>query len=161
MKQLLSVFTVAAFMVACNSNPKTSASSNNNQPDTTGLAAFKAAQTRAAIADSTRRSDSIRWAAEKTTATTSHKTTKSHTVSSSGKSTTYESGSMASETSSPAKKKGWSKAAKGAAIGAGSGAVLGAVIDKKNRVAGGVIGGVVGGAAGYGIGRHKDKKDGR
>ncbi|GEO10957.1 YMGG-like glycine zipper-containing protein [Segetibacter aerophilus] len=60
----------------------------------------------------------------------------------------------------PAKKKGWSKAAKGAAIGAGTGAVAGAIISKKKGL-GAVVGGVVGGAGGYIIGRNKDKKDGR
>jgi hypothetical protein len=63
--------------------------------------------------------------------------------------------------SQPAKKKGWSKAAKGAAIGAGAGAIAGVLINKKNRALGGVIGGVLGGAVGYGIGRDMDKKDGR
>jgi hypothetical protein len=63
--------------------------------------------------------------------------------------------------SADAKKKGWSKAAKGTAIGAGVGAAAGALILKKNRVLGGVIGGVVGGGVGYGIGRSMDKKDGR
>ncbi|RYZ45160.1 MAG: glycine zipper 2TM domain-containing protein [Chitinophagaceae bacterium] len=58
-------------------------------------------------------------------------------------------------------KKGWSKAAKGAAIGGAGGAVIGAVVNKRNRAVGAVIGGVIGGAAGYGIGRSKDKKDGR
>ncbi len=60
----------------------------------------------------------------------------------------------------PAKKKGWSKAAKGTAIGAGSGAVLGAIVSK-NKVKGAVIGGIIGAGGGYGIGRAKDKKDGR
>jgi hypothetical protein len=61
----------------------------------------------------------------------------------------------------PAKKKGWSKAAKGTAIGATAGAVAGALINKKNRVAGGVIGGLLGGGIGFGVGRGMDKKDGR
>lgn len=64
-------------------------------------------------------------------------------------------------TTAVAKKKGWSKAAKGAAIGAGAGAIAGAIINKRNRAVGAVIGGVVGGGVGYGIGRSKDKKDGR
>lgn len=59
------------------------------------------------------------------------------------------------------KKKGWSKAAKGAVIGGVTGAAAGAVINKKNRAAGAVIGGAVGAGVGYGIGRAKDKKDGR
>ncbi len=60
----------------------------------------------------------------------------------------------------PAKKEGWSKAAKGAVIGAASGAVLGAIVSK-NKGLGAVVGGVVGGLGGYAIGRSKDKKDGR
>jgi hypothetical protein len=59
------------------------------------------------------------------------------------------------------KKKGWSKAAKGAVIGGVTGAAAGAIINKKNRAAGAVIGGAVGAGVGYGIGRAKDKKDGR
>lgn len=65
------------------------------------------------------------------------------------------------EQSEPAKKKGWSKAAKGAVIGGAAGAAAGAIIVKKNRALGAVIGGVVGGGVGYGIGRGMDKKDGR
>ncbi|HEX6426597.1 MAG TPA: glycine zipper domain-containing protein [Niastella sp.] len=61
----------------------------------------------------------------------------------------------------PAKKKGWSKAAKGTAIGAGAGAAAGAILVKNNRALGAVIGGVVGGGVGYGVGRSMDKKDGR
>lgn len=61
----------------------------------------------------------------------------------------------------PAKKKGWSKAAKGAVIGGAAGAAAGAIIVKKNRALGAVIGGVVGGGVGYGVGRGMDKKDGR
>jgi hypothetical protein len=64
------------------------------------------------------------------------------------------------ETPEVAKKKGWSKAAKGTAIGAGSGAVLGAIIGK-NKGKGAVIGGIIGAAGGYVLGRGQDKKDGR
>jgi hypothetical protein len=68
--------------------------------------------------------------------------------------------SQPTATTTPARKKGWSKAAKGTAVGAGSGAVLGAVISK-NKVKGAVIGGIIGAGGGYTIGRSKDKKDGR
>jgi hypothetical protein len=60
----------------------------------------------------------------------------------------------------PARKKGWSKAAKGTAIGAGSGALVGALVSKK-KGKGAIIGAAVGAGAGYIIGRKKDKKDGR
>lgn len=65
------------------------------------------------------------------------------------------------QATAPAKKKGWSKAAKGAAIGAGTGAVAGAIINGRNRGAGAAIGAAVGAAGGFIIGRTQDKKDGR
>ena len=66
----------------------------------------------------------------------------------------------ASPAQQPARKKEWSKAAKGTAIGAGGGALVGALVSKK-KGKGAIIGGVVGAGAGYILGRHKDKKDGR
>ena len=55
------------------------------------------------------------------------------------------------EVSTPAKKKGWSGAAKGVVIGAGVGALSGALIDnKKGR--GAIIGGVAGAGIGAGTG---------
>ncbi|ACU04157.1 MULTISPECIES: YMGG-like glycine zipper-containing protein [Pedobacter] len=65
-----------------------------------------------------------------------------------------------SETAAPAKKKGWSQAAKGAVIGAGAGALGGVLIDKKDG-RGAIIGGVVGAGTGYLIGRGQDRKSGR
>jgi len=59
----------------------------------------------------------------------------------------------------PAKKKGWSDAAKGATIGGVGGAVIGGVIGKNAK--GAVIGGVIGAAGGYILGRKKDKASGR
>ena len=64
------------------------------------------------------------------------------------------------EATAPAKKKGWSQAAKGAAIGAGAGALGGVLIDKKDG-RGAIIGGVVGAGTGYLIGRDQDRKSGR
>jgi outer membrane biosynthesis protein TonB len=72
-------------------------------------------------------------------------------------STTNESGTMGTETTSEAKKKGISTTVKSTAIGAVGGAVLAAVINKKNRVVGGIIGGVLGGGIGYGIGKKIEK----
>jgi hypothetical protein len=60
----------------------------------------------------------------------------------------------------PAKKKGWSQAAKGAVIGAGAGALGGVIVDKKDG-RGAAIGGVIGAGAGYLIGRDQDRKSGR
>jgi hypothetical protein len=60
----------------------------------------------------------------------------------------------------PARRKGWSKAAKGAVIGGVTGAVAGAVISK-NKTKGAIIGGILGAGGGYVIGRGQDKRDGR
>jgi len=68
--------------------------------------------------------------------------------------------SSSGETAAPAKKKGWSQAAKGAVIGAGAGALGGVLIDKKDG-RGAIIGGVVGAGTGYLIGRGQDRKSGR
>lgn len=65
-----------------------------------------------------------------------------------------------SEAAVPAKKKGWSQAAKGAVIGAGAGALGGVLLDKKDG-RGAIIGGVVGAGTGYLIGRDQDRKSGR
>lgn len=51
----------------------------------------------------------------------------------------------------PAKKKGWSGAAKGAVIGAGVGAATGAIISKK-KGEGAIIGGLAGAGVGAGTG---------
>lgn len=93
----------------------------------------------------------------KSNGTGSNKSSGSGTVSQGGGSGTA---SHPTVSTAPAKKKGWSKAAKGTAIGAGSGAVLGAIVSK-NKVKGAVIGGIIGAGGGYAIGRTKDKKDGR
>lgn len=75
--------------------------------------------------------------------------------------TVYSSTSSSSHAATAYRKRGWSHGAKDAVIGGVGGAVIGVIADKKNRGVGGVIGGVVGAAAGYGIGHHKDKKQGR
>lgn len=56
----------------------------------------------------------------------------------------------------PAKRKGWSSAAKGAVIGAGAGAVAGALIDKKHGE-GAIVGGILGAGIGAGTGALIDK----
>jgi hypothetical protein len=77
-----------------------------------------------------------------------------------GRSSSGGNGTYSQPTATTARKKGWSKAAKGAVIGGGSGAVLGAIVSK-NKVKGAIIGGVIGAGGGYVLGRSKDKKDGR
>jgi len=143
------VFTIAIVMTACTNKPKTALDNTKglSYADTVGLAEFqdwKAHNERVAAIEAYKKSENV-------TTTTRRRPAS-------------QSGSMVSSSENQAKvakKKGWSKAAKGATIGAGSGAVLGAVINKRNRALGAVIGGVVGGGVGYGIGRSADKKDGR
>ncbi|MEP7372882.1 MAG: YMGG-like glycine zipper-containing protein [Chitinophagaceae bacterium] len=143
------VLTIGIVMTACNNKPSAAVESTKGllYSDTVGLAEFqdwKAHNERADAVEAYKKR-------ERATAV-AHKSISS------------QSGSMASSSENQAKvakKKGWSKAAKGATIGAGSGAILGAVINKRNRALGAVIGGVAGGGIGYGIGRSMDKKDGR
>jgi len=141
--------TIAVLLMACKNSAGDTAAKTLTYADTVGLAEFQDwkahNETVAAI-------DAYKKAHEKSAAPAVRRTTSG------------QSGKMVSSSENQAKvakKKGWSKAAKGATIGAGSGAILGAVIHKRNRALGAVIGGVLGGGVGYGIGRSKDKKDGR
>jgi len=169
MKRILSFFTVAALVTACNSNPQTDVANAKLQAykdsvrmaaDTVGLAQFQQWKAQNELSDvKDYENNAANMAPVRTVVYVPQKT--SHTTTAKSSRST-SSGTMNSTSSNTAmKKKGWSKAAKGAAIGTASGAVLGAVINKKNRAVGGVVGGVLGAAGGYGIGRHMDKKDGR
>jgi len=135
MKHLLLILAIATVMVSC----KTKAKEDTQVLSATQLADY---------------SDYLKWKESQTTAPVVNHNTATRVV--------YKT-APAYATTAPvvAKKKGWSKAAKGAAIGAGSGAILGAVINKRNRAAGAVIGGIIGGGVGYGVGRSQDKRSGR
>jgi hypothetical protein len=159
MKKFFSIITImiiaALVFTSCKNNTATQAVTTQ---DTIGLSAFrdwKVQQYQEAM--NAQAVVPVKTVATKKAATRSTRTAK----------TNYSNGSMNSssthtaQTTTPATKRGWSKAAKGAVIGGAGGAVLGAVINKRNRVAGGIIGGVLGGGIGYGIGRSQDKKDGR
>jgi hypothetical protein len=99
---------------------------------------------------------------ERGTARTSRSSSSRRSSSGSGRVSSGSGGTYSRSTASvPARKRGWSKAAKGAVIGVGSGAVLGAIISKNNKAKGAVIGGVLGAGGGYVLGRVLDKKDGR
>ena len=141
--------TIAIVLIACTNSPGDPAARTLNYADTIGLAEFQD------------------WKAHNETVAAIDAYKKTHESSAAPevrRNSSGQSGRMVSSSENQAKvakKKGWSKAAKGATIGAGSGAILGAVIHKRNRALGAVIGGVLGGGVGYGIGRSKDKKDGR
>lgn len=178
MKKILSACGLAIAIVACNPNPKTTVSTTTSTTkDTAGLAQYQAWQVQ-------HTKDSIALKVRDSLTNTSAKTTSTAVAPVAQKAVSHHSGATThhrhhhhyanrSVASSPAttmssssantatRRRGMSKAAKGAIIGGVVGAGTGAVIDKKNRGAGAVIGGVIGAGAGYGIGRHKDKKDGR
>lgn len=167
MKKILFALSTVAIMASCsNNNPRTAAETKVITPtDTAGLAQFQAwkAQNELAVSQQNLAAtqptkeiirEKVVYVNKPTTRRSSSSTRRS---SSSGNSN----GVYNSTSQNTAKKKGWSKAAKGAVIGGAGGAVLGAVINKRNRGAGAVIGGVLGAGVGYGIGRSKDKKDGR
>ena len=172
MKRFLSIFSIAAVMAACNTNPpvdiearlKAYQDSINLAADTAGLAQFRTWKAQNELADPATYGQ-MQYAAAAAPAVATTRTTSSARRSSSRNYGNSGGGSRSSESGNtakaPVRKKGWSKAAKGAAIGGVAGAAGGAIINKRNRVVGGVVGGVLGGAVGYGIGRSMDKKDGR
>ena len=172
MKRILSVVTIAAAVTACNPGPRTEEAQvlSTQQPqntvlaDTMGLAEYQAWKSQNELADFREyqqfKAQGIATTPQRNYSSSSRSTSSKSSSANRGTST-RSSGSGNSTASAPARKKGWSKAAKGAAIGAGTGAVIGAVVNKRNRAVGAVIGAVGGGAVGYGIGRSKDKKDGR
>lgn len=146
------MIALAVFMVSCGSKEKGAVQAQVLPTvDTTGLADFQAWK-----AVNERKDASMYMNASQPQAPVAAAPRKTTTT---RRSTSTASRPVA--VAQPAKKKGWSKAAKGAAIGTAGGAIAGAIINKKNRVLGGVIGGIIGGGVGYGIGRGQDKKDGR
>jgi hypothetical protein len=144
------IVTAAVMMTACSSKPKTDAEKNLvlSASDTTGLADFQEWKVQ-----NERKDPNLYYATGNTPAPVNavRKTT----------AVKKSTGTTATKPVAAAKKKGWSKAAKGAAIGTAASAIAGVIISKKNPVLGGIIGGVAGGGIGYGIGRGMDKKDGR
>jgi hypothetical protein len=177
------MFAVAAMFAACNSNPKLEEKTSTiSTQDTAGLAAFNQQKeqmkedeliqtegiydgnttnnlngTAPAVANSGQRRVSSSTPARRSTA--SRNTTARRSSGGSGVSS-GSSGGSGTVAQAPAKKEGWSKAAKGAAIGGATGAVTGAIISKK-KGKGAIIGGIIGAGGGYVIGRSKDKREGR
>jgi hypothetical protein len=125
--------------------------------DTAGLSQFQAWKAQNELTEA----EMAGLAAPAAVAATNTSRTSSATRTRSSSGSGSRSSSSSGTASAPARKKGWSKAAKGAAIGGAAGAIGGAVINKRNRVVGGVVGGIIGAGVGYGIGRSQDKKDGR
>ncbi|HWJ91984.1 MAG TPA: glycine zipper domain-containing protein [Flavisolibacter sp.] len=156
MKKIFIVVMAAGMAASCNTKPKTDATTTTvpNQ-DTVGLASYRQWKAQNELNTTTQLQEQSANTANAPARTTSTRKT------SASSSRVYRSNSTSSNTAQASSKKGWSKAAKGAVIGGVGGAAAGAIINKKNRAAGAVIGGVLGAGAGYGIGRHKDKKDGR
>ncbi|MDB5191520.1 MAG: glycine zipper protein [Segetibacter sp.] len=182
MKTSLIALAVTAIFAACNNNPKVADTSTTKIPsaDTAGLAQFQMWKTQQEMVptdgmyngisefDNSQASNRVaserivyinQAPAPRTVRRTSTASSRNRSVSNRG----YSNGggvNQGSTTTVPARKKGWSKAAKGTAIGAGSGAVLGAIVSKK-KGKGAIIGGLLGAGAGYVIGRAGDKRDGR
>lgn len=173
MKKILSVIAIAASLVACNSSGNTETAAEKNAilaryrdsikmaADTAGFAEFRNWKSQSELGQT--QVDQNQYAAAPVVQTRTHAPARSTTrstatrrASSSNQGTVYNSTS-----GQAAKKRGWSKTAKGAVIGGAGGAVIGAVVNKKNRAAGAVIGGVLGAGTGAVIGRSQDKKDGR
>lgn len=158
MKKIFSVAALAILLSACSNNAKEEAIIKQQAivavKDSLRLDSFKKAdvlekEKLAKLKDEEIQKDRIRE--EKRTLLLAERNDAAERRSSSSSSNTV---------ATPAKKKGWSQAAKGAAIGAGAGAIGGILVDK-NNARGAIIGGVVGAGTGYVIGRGQDRKSGR
>lgn len=184
MKKTIAIFTIAAMFVACKNTTKQNDQSQVlGSTDTTGLAAFKQYKEQQRIIEQQKMfqtegvydgtnnfatsPNSIQTApvrerivyvdrpvTRRATATRTRRASSNRSYGYSNGNGTYAS------TPVPARKRGWSKAAKGAVIGGASGAVVGAVVSKK-KGKGAIIGGALGALGGYVIGRGADKRDGR
>jgi len=171
MKTTITIFAIAAFFTACNSEPKTPETAKIPQEDTAGLAEFRMQKELQEQQDlietegiydgsNALNATSAPRVASSTPAKRSKASGSTSTRNSSGSGVSNSGSGTVAQAPAPAKKEGWSKAAKGAAIGGASGAVIGAVVSKK-KGKGAIIGGILGAGGGYVIGRSKDKKDGR
>ena len=176
MKRILSIFSIAAVMAACNSDQdkimaesaklKTYQDSIRLAADTAGLADYQSWKMQNELSnapiDPAATAGVVAAAAPVTRTYAPARTTTARRTSSRGTGVSRSSGSGNSTASAPvARRAKVSKAAKGAVIGGVVGAGAGAIINKKNRGVGAVIGGVLGAAGGYGVGRGMDKRDGR
>ena len=159
MKKIFSVAALAILLSACSNNAKEEALIKQQAivavKDSLRLDSFKKAdalekEKLAKLKDEEIQKDRIRE--EKRTLLLAERNDAAERRSSSS--------SSSNTVATPAKKKGWSQAAKGAAIGAGAGAIGGILVDK-NNARGAIIGGVVGAGTGYVIGRGQDRKSGR
>ncbi|ALL06435.1 hypothetical protein AQ505_13575 [Pedobacter sp. PACM 27299] len=159
MKKIFSVAALAILLSACSNNAKEEAIIKQQAivavKDSLRLDSFKKAdalekEKLAKLKDEEIQKDRIRE--EKRTLLLAERNDAAERRSSSS--------SSSNTVATPAKKKGWSQAAKGAAIGAGAGAIGGILVDK-NNARGAIIGGVVGAGTGYVIGRGQDRKSGR
>jgi hypothetical protein len=175
MKKILSVIAIAASLVACNSSGSKESEAEKAAilgryrdsikmaADTAGFAEFRNWKAQSEL-EQTQQVDQNQYTAAPVTQTRSYAPARSTSRSTATRraSSSGNQGTVYNSTSGQAaKKKGWSKTAKGAVIGGAGGAVIGAVVNKKNRAAGAVIGGVLGAGTGAVIGRSQDKKDGR
>lgn len=172
MKRILSIFSIAAVMAACNNDQdkimaesaklKAYQDSVRLAADTAGLAEYQAWKMQNELTTADPYATTAGVAAASAPVFRTYAPARSSSSSRGYSTARRSSGSSGSGTVAQAPaKKGWSKAAKGAVIGGVVGAGAGAVINKKNRGVGAVVGGVLGAGAGYGIGRGMDKRDGR
>ena len=171
MKKLIGLFIVSSVFAACNNNPKSDLETNKSVilTDTSRMYKSNMMTDTGSMIQTTTVPAAKRNAQPAPNNTVRNIPERRHTNSnrvshrSSNNNTTYnnnsnnQSGTVAQ---APARRRGWSHAAKGAAIGGVGGAVTGAVISKDHSK-GAIIGGVLGAAGGYIIGRGKDKREGR
>ena len=174
MKRILSIFSIAAVMAACNSDQdkimaesaklKSYQDSVRLAADTAGLAEYQAFKMQNELnntVDPYAATAGVAAAAAPVARTAAPARSTSRGTSTVRRSSGSSGGGYSAASTNTARRPKVSKAAKGAIVGGVVGAGAGAIINKKNRGVGAVIGGVLGAGAGYGIGRGMDKRDGR
>ncbi|MCW3082297.1 YMGG-like glycine zipper-containing protein [Segetibacter sp.] len=186
MRKTITAFAIAAIFTACTSKPKPATdaatlmstdttSINNSSNDKSEAFTMNGVSDTIVSGDGSRYvkvdpnatvTKTVTTTKVSTAAAPARKTTRTKTTTRTGGTGTSAStsgtgteSSTGTTTTTPtvAKKKGWSKAAKGAVIGAGTGAAAGAIIGK-NKVKGAIIGGAAGAGGGFIIGKILDKK---
>ncbi len=151
MKKLFSILILALVMASC---------SNKAKDEALRQVAIKAVKDSLRL-DSFKKAEVVKkQEQEKLAKAEAEKKEKKMLLLSRQREATAENAPATAQQAVPARKKGWSDAAKGTLIGGVAGAVGGAIIDK-NKGRGAIIGGAVGAGTGYLIGRGKDRKSGR
>lgn len=166
MKQIITIFSLAAILTACNNTsekPIAGDSKMSTVSDTSDYAAFQAwkkQKEEAGLQSSQEKASkpTVVYVHQPAPVRTNKSVAQQPQPADQSVPTTSTTPTIPASTPQQVTKKKMSTATKGAIIGAGSGAIAGAIIGRKNPWLGALIGGVAGGGVGYGVGTTIEKK---